>query len=56
METKQMFDVVAVNIDTGKERLLAENKTERNADAIVKMAIIRRGFEEEFFKTVERKE
>lgn len=47
------YDVVAVNIESRKVRLMAENKTERNADAIERMAVMRRGVEEEFFATVE---
>ena len=47
-----MFDVVAVTIKTRKVRLLAENKTERNAEAVVKMAVMRRGVEEEFYTEV----
>ena len=47
-----LFDVVAVNILTGAERFIANNKTERNAEAIVSIAVMRRGIEEEFFKTV----
>lgn len=49
---ENLFDVVAVNISTGKERIIERNKTERNAEAIVSMAVMRRGVEEEFFKTV----
>lgn len=48
----KLYDVVAVNIKTTKVRLMAENKTERNAEAIVNMAIMRRGVEEEFFTEV----
>lgn len=49
LNTGKMFDVVAVNVTTRKVRLIAENKTERNAEAIVMMAVGRRGVEEEFF-------
>ena len=44
-----MFDVVAVSIEARTVRLLAQNKSERNADAIVSMAIARRGVDTEFF-------
>ena len=47
-----MFDVVAVNLETNKVRLIAEAKTEANATAIETMAVMRRGVEEEFFATV----
>lgn len=49
----EMVDVIAVNIATGKVRFMAQNKTERNAYAIVNMAVMRRGVDEEFFVTVE---
>jgi hypothetical protein len=42
--------MVAVNLDSGKVCLLAERKTLPDADAIVKMAVMRRGVEEEFFR------
>lgn len=46
-----LFDVIAVNIETGAERLIAEGKSERTAEAIVNLAVMRRGVEEEFFDT-----
>lgn len=46
-----LFDVVAVNIKTRAERFIAEAKSERTAEAIVNMAVMRRGVEEEFFDT-----
>ena len=49
-KTMTLYNVIAVNIDTGKERIIAENKTRRNAEAIIKMAVYRRGVEDEFFK------
>lgn len=48
-----MKDVIAVNMQTNLVRLIAENKTERNAEAIEMMAVGRRGVEEEFFATVD---
>lgn len=53
MSKEKRFNVVAVNIQTQARRLIAENKSERNADAIVKMAVMRRGVDEEFFTTVQ---
>ena len=50
--TEQLFDVVAVNIKTGEQHVIERNKTERNAEAIVSMAVMRRGVDEEFFKAV----
>ncbi len=53
MKTKEtLFDVVAVNLETGVERHIDTGKTERNAEAIVSMAVMSRGVDEEFFKTV----
>lgn len=48
----ERFDVVAVNIATGAERLMATDLAERDAEAVVKMAVMRRGVEEEIFKMV----
>lgn len=45
----QLYDVWAVNIESGKMRIMAANKDARNADAIVKMAVMRRGVDEEIF-------
>ena len=55
MPEEKLFNVVAVNIKTGEERILAEGKTERNAEAIVSMAVMRHGVDEEFYKTVPQK-
>jgi len=48
----KMYDVVAVNKETQEKRTLATNKTAYNADAIVNMAVYRRGVDIEFFKKV----
>lgn len=45
----ERFNVVAINIQTGARRLLVENHTEQDAEACVKMAIMRRGVDEEFY-------
>lgn len=45
----ELYDVVAVNLTTKRVRLLATEKTLENAGAIVTMAILRRGVEDEFF-------
>lgn len=47
-----MFDVIAVNISTRTISLIARNKSERNAEAIVSMAVMRRGVDETFFTAV----
>lgn len=48
-----MFDVVEVQIKAPHTvRVIATNKSERNAEAIISMAIMRRGVEHHFFKTV----
>lgn len=51
-DTEPLFDVVAVNIQTNKVRFMAQGKTLRNADAIVGMAVHRRGVDEEFYTEV----
>ena len=38
--------------DLTKVTIIVENKTERNAEAIVKMAVMRRGVEKTFFTVV----
>ena len=48
-----LFDVVAVNIETYEERHIDTNKTERNAEAIITMCIMRLGCDSEFYKTVQ---
>ena len=47
------FDVVAVEIATGRERFLAEDQTAENADAVVQMALLRRGVDTEFYRRVD---
>lgn len=46
-----LFDVIAVHIETGAERFIERRKTKRNAEAIINLAIMRRGLEEEFYDT-----
>jgi len=46
------YDVVAVNISTQKVRILAAQKSEENAEAIISMAVMRRGVGEEFYTEV----
>jgi hypothetical protein len=52
MRTEHLYDVVAVNIQSGRVRLMAEGKTRDNAEAVVTMAVMRRGVEEEFYAEV----
>ena len=49
---EKLFDVVAVEMATHKVELRAEKKTELNADAIVMMAVGRRGVETHIYSTV----
>jgi hypothetical protein len=51
-EMSDLFDVIAVNLDTFKVRLMVQGKTAANAEAIVKNAVLRRGVAEEFFVDV----
>lgn len=48
----ELFDVVAVNINSSKVRLMADGKTKDNALALVWIAVARRGVNEEFFAEV----
>lgn len=45
----ELFDVVAVSIRKGTVRFIDQNQTKANADAIVTMAVMRRGVDDEFF-------
>lgn len=51
-DTTQLYDVVAIDIATGAKRIMATGKTEGNAEAIIRMAVMRRGVGPEFFDTV----
>lgn len=44
-----MFDVVEVDIETAKVRVMERNKDSRNAEAIVNLAVMRRGVAGHFF-------
>lgn len=50
-EQADEFDVVAVTIATGAIRLLARGRDKENAEAIVNMAVARRGVDPEFYST-----
>jgi len=41
--------VYAIKIDDGTRRIIAEGKSERDAESIVAMAVMRRGVETEYF-------
>ena len=47
-----MLDVIEVQIKAPHTvRVIAEDKSEKNAEAIVEMAVMRRGVEHSFFTT-----
>lgn len=49
----ELFDVIATLIKPPHtQRVLEAGKTERNAEAIVNMAVMRRGVSEEFYSVV----
>jgi hypothetical protein len=50
--TQELFDVVAVNIETGAQRIMDRNKTADNAEAFINFAVMRRGVDVEFYKAV----
>lgn len=50
--SEELYDVVAVNIETRKVRLIGRNKALSNAEAIVEMAVYKRGCDEEFYTEV----
>jgi hypothetical protein len=45
------FDVFEVDIDSGVMRVMGKDKDARNAEAIERMAIMRRGNDDNFFVT-----
>jgi hypothetical protein len=45
------YNVIAINLTTHARRIIAEDKSEQDAEAIVCMAVARRGVEEECFTT-----
>lgn len=45
MTSETAYDVLAVNIDTKRITLMGENMSERSAEAVVNMAVMRRGTE-----------
>jgi hypothetical protein len=51
-ETAKFYDVIAVNIESGAERVIADREPKDGAEAIMNMAVGRRGVDEEFFKVV----
>lgn len=46
------YDVVAVSLDDNTVRIMDRNKTERNAEAVIGFAIMRRGVDSEFYAAV----
>jgi hypothetical protein len=49
-----LFDVIEVCIESGKVLgFMTEGKTEKNAEAVVRMAVYRRGVENSFYAVVE---
>lgn len=47
------FDVIEVDTDTMKVRMMGESLSARNAEAVERMALMRRGNDNNFFTTVE---
>jgi hypothetical protein len=50
--TKPLKDVVAVDLVNYKATVIATDRTSDNAQAVVKMAVLRRGCEENMFVAV----
>jgi hypothetical protein len=47
-----VFDVVAVRLDDSSQRVIATRCTRENAEAVLRMAVARRGVDEEYFNIV----
>ena len=45
-------DVIAVSLDDSSVRLMAADLSEKNAEAVIYMAVLRRGVDSEFFVAV----
>ncbi len=45
----QLFNVYSVNMQTGERKVIAENKTKDNADAISNFAVMRNVVDEVYF-------
>jgi hypothetical protein len=54
--TPLLFDVVGVNIKNSAERFIGRGLTEKDADALVMLAVMCRGIDAEVFKAVPAKE
>lgn len=50
--SEKLYDAIAVNIETDEVRIFGTGKTKENAEAISKMAVYRRGCDEEFYTEV----
>ena len=48
----QTCDVIATNIQTGLRRVMTTGRTPEDADAFIRIAIIRRGVDQEFYESV----
>ena len=48
----ELYDVVAVNLETKAVRFMAEKQDQRNAEAVVYLAVMRRGVDTEFYAEV----
>lgn len=46
------FDIIEVDIFSLKIKMMGENKSAKNAEAIERMALMRRGTDANFFTTV----
>ena len=49
----KLYDVISVNRATGDIDLVSKGRTEADSEAIVKMAVRRRGIDRDFFVQVE---
>lgn len=53
MSSERLYDVVAVDLDTAKvSALFGERKSRAAAEAIVEMAVMRRGVDTQFYAEV----
>ena len=48
-DKRHLWDVFAINLSTGERRLMDAGMTERNAEAYIAMAVMRRGCDTEVY-------
>lgn len=56
MKKRERWVVIATEIESGRKRLMGEYESEASAEACVRMAVMRRGVDVEFFTAMPESE